>query len=171
MENFISELPAIERSVGAPWLWQVRAFEDDCVAILREIRGLRLQSGRYPTRQEHQATCCCDSSILQELIQSWDQDWQVSYIVIRIAACGLYTHPDTADLTVRGVPVAGQVEEVLQLVARRGYADGVRDAAMHGRFEAPWVGEVVNPLQALQEMTGELDEMARTIMRECMDEP
>jgi hypothetical protein len=171
MENFIAELPSIEASVGAPWLWQVRLFEDDCLVVLREMRGLRLQSGRYPTRQEHLGTCCCDASVLMELIQTWDQEWQYAYVVMRIAARGLYTHPDVPDLTVRGVPVASAVEEVLQLVARRGYADGVRDAAMCGRYEAPWVGEERNPLLALQEMTEEVDDMARTILREVMDEP
>ncbi len=48
MEEFIPELPQVEARSGAPWLWQVRRFQDDCVVVLREIRGQRLQGGRYP---------------------------------------------------------------------------------------------------------------------------
>ncbi len=74
MEQFIPELPvpAVEASSGAPWLWQVRRFQDDCLVILREIRGLRLQSGRYPTRQEHLSTSAYDAAILVEIADNWD---------------------------------------------------------------------------------------------------
>jgi hypothetical protein len=48
MEQFIPELPMIQATEGAPWLWMVRRFQDDAVVILREIRGQRLQGGGTP---------------------------------------------------------------------------------------------------------------------------
>jgi hypothetical protein len=114
MDQFISELPQIEVSNGGPWLWQVRRFQDNAVVILREIRGQRLQSGRYPTRQEHTSTC--DAGILVEIIENWDCGWQVPYVVLQIAADGLYSHPDVRDLAVEGVRVASYVDEVLEFV-------------------------------------------------------
>jgi hypothetical protein len=94
MEQFIPELNQVQASSGAPWLWQVQQFQDNCVVILREIRGQRLQAGRYQTRQEHLSTCACDAGILVEIVENWDQGWQVPYVVLRIAAHGLYAHHD-----------------------------------------------------------------------------
>ncbi len=124
MEQFIPELPAVEASSGAPWLWQVRRFQDDCLVILRKIRGLRLQSGRYPTRQEHLSASACDAAILVEIADNWDCGWQIPYVVMRIAARGLYAHPDIPDLVVQGVRIASHVEEILQFVSRRAMPSG-----------------------------------------------
>jgi hypothetical protein len=153
MDQFIPELPQIEASNRGPWLWQVRRFQDDAVVILREIRGQRLQSGRYPTRQEHLCSSTCDAGILVEIIENWDCGWQVPYVVLRIAARGLYFHPDVRDLAVQGVRVANYVDEVLEFVIRRGYALGLLEAEMCGRYEAPWEGDEPHPLIALHEMT------------------
>jgi hypothetical protein len=82
MEQFIPELPAVEANTGAPWLWQVRQFQDDCIIVLREIQGLRLQGGRYPTRNEHLSTSACDAGLLVDMVDTWDLGWQVP-------SCGL----------------------------------------------------------------------------------
>jgi hypothetical protein len=169
MEQYIPELPAVEASSGAPWLWQVRRFQDDCLVILREIRGLRLQSGRYPTRQEHLSTSACDAAILVEIADNWDCGWQIPYVVMRIAACGLYAHPDVADLVVQGVRIVSHVEEILQFVSKRGSL-GLFEAEACGRYEAPWIGEEPHPLLALQAMTDEIDDMARVVVERLMDE-
>jgi hypothetical protein len=171
MDAFIPELADIQANNGGPWIWQLRRFEDDCLAVLREVRGLRLQSGRYPTRAEHIGTCCCDASSLLEIIQGWEQCWQVAYVVIRVAALGLYTHTDVETLHVKGVPVADYVAEVQHLVSSRGYAQGLLEAALCGRYEAPWDRVEPNPLIALQQMTSEVDDMARAILMDTLDEP
>jgi hypothetical protein len=51
-----------------------------------------------------------------------------SECVMRIAARGLYAHPDVPDMVVQGVRIASHVEEVLQFVTRRGYALGLLEA-------------------------------------------
>jgi len=170
MEQFIPELPTIEANTGAPWLWQVRLFQDDCVVILREIRGLRLQGGRYPSRNEHLSTCACDASLLVDMIETWDLGWQVPYVVLRIAARGLYAHPDVLDLVVQGVRVQSYVTEVLHYVNQRGYALGLLEAEVCGRYEPPWDREEPHPLVALQAMTEEVDAMARVLVERLMDE-
>jgi hypothetical protein len=171
MDQFIPELPHIEASNGGPWLWQVRRFQDDGVVILREIRGQRLQSGRYPTRQEHLSTYPCDAGILVVIIENWDCCWQVPYVVLRIAACGLYSHPDVRDLAVQGVRVASYVAEVLESVNRRGYTLGLLEAELCGRYEAPREGDEPHPLIAQHEMTEELDNMARAVLMAVLNEP
>jgi hypothetical protein len=70
MERYIPELQQVEESTGAPWLWMVRQFQDDAVFVLREVRGLRLQGGRYPSRQEHLFTSSCDAGILVDIISN-----------------------------------------------------------------------------------------------------
>ena len=170
MEQFIPELPMVQATEGAPWLWMVRRFQDDVVVILREIRGQRLQGGRYPSRQEHLSSSACDAGILVEIVETWDSGWQLPYVVLRIAARGLYAHPDVQDLVVHGIRVSSYVEEILQFVTRRGYALGLLEAEICGRYEAPWVGEEPHPLLALQAMTEELDGMARSIVEGLMDE-
>jgi len=170
MEQFIPELQMVEDSTGAPWLWQVRKFQDDCVVVLREIRGQRLQGGRYPTRQERLSASACDAGILVEIADNWDHGWQIPYIVLRIAARGLYAHPDVLDMVVQGVRIHSYVEEILHFVNRRGYALGLLDAEICGRYEAPWDREEPHPLIALQAMTEELDDMARVIVERLMDE-
>jgi hypothetical protein len=144
-------------------------FQDDAVVILREIRGQRLQGGRYPTRQEHLSSSC-DTGILVEIVENWDCGWQIPYMVLCIAARGLYSHPDVQDLVVQGIRVASYVEEILQIVNRRGYALGLLEAEVCGRYEPPWVGEELNPLLEWQAMTEELDVMARAIDEGLMDE-
>jgi hypothetical protein len=171
MADHIPELPALEANNGGPWPWLVRRFLDDCAQVLREIRGLRLQSGRYPTRNEHISSCSCDASHLRELIQGWEAPWQFAYVVMRIAALGLYVHPDIETLEVLGVRVAEAVEEVQLLVSQRGYALGLLERALCGYYEAPWVGEEPHPLIALQTLTGEIDDMARAVLEDLMDEP
>ncbi len=170
MEQFIPELAAVEASTGAPWLWQVRQFQDDCVTILREIRGLRLQGGRYPTRQEHISTSACDEGILVDMVDNWDHGWQVPYVVMRIAARGLYAHPDVLAMTVQNVRIHSYVIEILHFVKQRGYALGLLEAEICGRYEAPWDRDEPHPLLALQAMTEELDSMARVVVERLMDE-
>jgi hypothetical protein len=89
---------------------------------------MSLQGGRYPSRQEHLSTSSCDTGILVEIVENWDCGWQVPYEVMRIAARGLYSHPDVQDLMGKGVPVASYAEEILQFVNRRGYALGLLEA-------------------------------------------
>jgi hypothetical protein len=170
MEQFIPELQMVEDSTGVPWLWQIRKFQDDCVVVLREIRGQRLQGGRYPTRQEHISASACDAGILVEIADNWDHGWQIPYIVLRIAARGLYAHPDVLDMVVQGVRIHSYVEEILHFVNRRGYALGLLEAEVCGRYEAPWDRDEPHPLIALQAMTEELDDMARVIVERLMDE-
>ncbi len=124
------------------------------LVILREIRGQRLQGGRYPTRQEHLSASACDAAILVEIADNWDCGWQIPYVVMRIAARGLYAHPDVPDMVVQGVRIASHVEEVLQFVTRRGYALGLLEAEVCGRYEAPWIREEPHPLLALQDDRG-----------------
>jgi hypothetical protein len=171
MADYIPELPAIQSNNGGPWLWQVCNFEEDCLTVLREIRGLRLQSGRYPTPQEHIAACSCDASALLEIVEKWGAHWQVPYAVMRLAARGLYVHPDVEHLTVMGVPVADFLAEVQHLVSQRGYALGLLDAALCGRYEAPWDRVDPHPLSALQALSDEVDAMAKAILGEILDEP
>jgi hypothetical protein len=161
---------AVEASTGAPWLWQVRRFQDDCLVILRKIWGQRLQGGRYPTRQEHLSASACDAAILVEIADNWDCGWQIPYVVMRIAARGLCAHPDVPDMVVQGVRIVSHVEEILQFMTRRGYALGLLEAEVCGRYEAPWIGEEPHPLLALQAMTEELDAMARSVVENLMDE-
>jgi hypothetical protein len=170
MEKFIPELPLVQANTGAPWLWHVRRFQGDAVVILREIRGQRLQGGRYPMRQEHLSSSSCDAGILVEIVEHWDCGWQIPYVVLRIAARGLYSHPDVTDLVVQGVRVASYVEEILQFVSRRGHALGLLQAEVCGRYEPPWVREEPHPLLELQAMTEELDAMARAVVEGLMDE-
>jgi hypothetical protein len=89
---------------------------------------------------------------------------------MRIAARGLYSHPDIPNLVVQGVRISSHVEEILQFVSRRGYAHGLFEAEACGRYEAPWIGEEPHPLLALQAMTEELDDMARVVVERLMDE-
>jgi hypothetical protein len=160
----------VEDSTGAPWLWQIRKFQDDCVVMLREIRGQRLQGGRYPTRQEHISASACDAGILVEIADNWDHGWQIPYIVLRIAARGLYAHPDVLDMVVQGVRIHSYVEEILHFVNQRGYALGLLEAEVCGRYEAPWDRDEPHPLITLQAMTEEVDDMARVIVERLMDE-
>ncbi len=171
MDQFIPELPQIEVSNGGPWLWQARRFQDNAAVILCEIRGQRLQSGRYPTRQEHLSTSTCDAGILVEIIKNWDCGWQVPYVVLRISAHGLYSHPDMRDLAVEGVRVASYVDEVLEFVNGVCTPWASSKAEMCGRNEALWEGDEPHPLIALHEMTEELDNMARAVFMEVLDEP
>jgi hypothetical protein len=90
--------------------------------------------------------------------------------VLRIAARGLYAHPDVLDMVVQGVRIHSYVEEILHFVNRRGYALGLLDAEICGRYEAPLDREEPHPLIALQAMTEELDDMARVIVERLMDE-
>jgi hypothetical protein len=170
MEQFIPELPAVEANQGAPWLWQVRQFQDDCIIVLWEIRGLRLQGGRYPTRNEHLSTSACDAGLLVDMVDTWDLGWQVPYIVLRIAARGLYAHPGVLDLVVQGVRIQSYVTEVLHFVNQRGYPLGLLEAGICGRYEAPWDRDEPHPLLALQAMTEEIDNMARAVVERLMDE-
>ncbi len=75
------------------------------------------------------------------------------YVVLRIAARGLYSYPDVRDLAMQGVRVASYVDEVLEFVNRRGYTLGILEAEMCGQYEAPWEGDEPHPLIALHEMT------------------
>jgi hypothetical protein len=170
MERYIPELQQVEESTGAPWLWQVRQFQDDAVCVLREIRGLRLQGGRYPSRQEHLSTSSGDAGILVEIISNWDAGWQVAYVVMRIAARGLYAHPDVQEMVVQGERIISHVDEILQFVNRRGYALGLLEREICGCYEAPWDREEPHPLRELEAMTDELDAMARVVVEQLMDE-
>jgi hypothetical protein len=96
--------------------------------------------------------------------------WQVPYIVLRIAARGLYAHPDVLDLIVQGVRIQSYVTEVLHFVNQRGYALGLLEAGVCGRYEAPWDRDEPHPLIALQAMTEEIDNMARAVVERLMDE-
>jgi hypothetical protein len=144
-EQFIPELPQVKASSGAPWLWLIRRFQDNCVVVLREIRGQRLQGGRNPNRQEHLAASSCDAGILVEIVENWTHGWQIPYIVMRIATRGLYAHPDVLDLVVQGVRVHSYVEEILHFVNRRGCALSLLDAKICGRYENPWEGDEPHP--------------------------
>ncbi len=44
---------------------------------------------------------------------------------MRIAARGLYAHPDMQEMVVQGERIASHVDEILQFVNRRGYALGL----------------------------------------------
>ncbi len=63
------------------------------------------------------------------------------------------------------------MDEVLDFVNRRGYALGLLEAEMCGRYEAPWEGDEPHPLIALHELTEELDNMAMAVLMEVLDEP
>ncbi len=89
---------------------------------------------------------------------------------MRIAARGLHAHPDVLDLVVQGVRIHSYVEEILHFVNRRGYALGLLDAEICGRYKAPWEGDEPHPLIELHQMTDELDEMARVVVECLMDE-
>jgi hypothetical protein len=89
---------------------------------------------------------------------------------MRIAARGLYSHPDVLDLVVQGVRVASYVEEILQFVNRRGCALGLLEAEVCRRYEAPWEGDEPHPLIKLHNMSDELDAMARAVVEGLMDE-
>jgi hypothetical protein len=171
MADYIPELPALEANNGGPWPWLVRRFLDDCVMVLREVRGIRLQAGRYPSRAEHLSSCSCDASHLREIIQGWEAPWQFACVVMRVAALGLYVHPDIEHLEVLGLPVADAVAEVQHLISQRGYALGLLERTLCGSYEAPWVGEEPHPLIALQVLTEEADGMARAVLEDIMDEP
>jgi hypothetical protein len=164
MERYIPELQQVEESTGAPWLWMVRQFQDDAVFVLREVRGLRLQGGRYPSRHEHLSTSLVD------IVSNWDAGWQVAYVVMRIAARGLYSHPDIQEMVVQGERIISHVDEILQFVNRRGYALGLLEREVCGCYEAPWDREELHPLRELEAMTDELDAMARVVVEQLMDE-
>ncbi len=122
------------------------------------------------SRQEHLSASACDAAILVEIADNWDCGWQIPYVVLRIAARGLYEHPDIPHMMVQGVCIASYVDEILQFVTRRGYALGLLEAEVCGCYEAPWIGEEPHPLLALQAMTEELDAMARSTVENLMDE-
>jgi hypothetical protein len=77
------------------------------------------------------------AGILVEIVENWDQGWQVPYLVLRIAARGLYAHHDVREMAVQGVRIASHVDEVLDFINRRGYALGLLEAEMCGCYEAP----------------------------------
>jgi hypothetical protein len=170
MERYIPELQQVEDSTGAPWLWMIRQFQDDAAFVLREIRGLRLQGGRYPSRQEHLSTSSCDAGLLVDIISNWDAGWQVAYVVMRIAARGLYSHPDVQEMVVQGERIISHVDEILQFVNRQGYALGLLEREVCGCYEVPWDREEPHPLRELEAMTEELDAMARVVVEQLMDE-
>jgi hypothetical protein len=170
MERYIPELQQVEESTGAPWLWMVKQFQDNAVSVLREIRGLRLQGGRYPSRHEHLSTSSCDAGLLVDIVSGWDAGWQVAYVVMRIAARGLYSHPDVQDMIVQGERIISHVDEILQFVNRRGYALGLLEREVCGPYEAPWDREEPHPLVELHAMTEELDAMARVVVEQLIDE-
>ncbi len=89
---------------------------------------------------------------------------------MRIAARGLYSHPDVQDLVVQGERVISHVDEILQFVNRRGYALGLLEREICGPYEAPWDREEPHPLVELHAMTDELDAMARVVVEQLMDE-
>jgi hypothetical protein len=71
---------------------------------------------------------------------------------MRIAARGLYAHPDVLDLVVQGVRIYSYVEEVLHFVNRRGNALGLLDAELCGRCEAPWDREEPHMIELQQKL-------------------
>jgi hypothetical protein len=104
------------------------------------------------------------------MAENWDHGRQIPYVVMRIAARGLYALPDVTVMVVQGVRIHSYVEEFLHFINRRSYALGLLDAELCGIYEAPWDREEPHPLVALQEMTHELDDMARVLVECLMDE-
>jgi hypothetical protein len=132
-------------------------------------QGLASAGGRYPSRHEHLSTSSCDASLLVDIVSGWDAGWQVAYVVMRIAARGLYSHPDVQNMIVQGERIISHVDEILQFVNRWGYALGLLEREVCGPYEAPWDREEPHPLVELHAMTEELDAMARVVVEQLMD--
>jgi hypothetical protein len=58
------------------------------------------------------------------LMCGWSCDWRVVYGAIRMAAAGLFLHPDLK-----------QVDGIREFISKRGYALGRLDAVENGVFE------------------------------------
>jgi hypothetical protein len=81
------------------------------------------------------------------MMQEWSCDWRVVFAAVRLAAAGLYLHPDLMQVEVADVPVRQMVDDVQTLLSKRGYALERFDAAESSVFE-DW-GMAEQPRQEL----------------------
>jgi len=169
MEAALHALLGLNEQVGAPWPHQQRDLLQMCIQILEETRVQRLQSEAYPTPQQFRSDCCADAAALLELMMEWTCDWRVVYGAIKMAAAGLYIHPDLKQVEVAGVPVKGMVDAIRDFISKRGFALGRLDAAEQGVYE-DW-GETEHPMRELLLDRPEINLMCRRILRDFFEEP
>jgi hypothetical protein len=169
MEAALHSLSGLDEQIGAPWPHQQRDFLQWCVQLLELVRDHRLQSEYYPAQQQFINDCCADASALLEMMEGWGCDWRVAYGAIRLAAAGMFVHPDLGDVRVAGVPVKALVEEVLSFISKRGLALGKLEAAEYGTWE-DW-GETAHPATALLLARPDINQLARAILSEFFEEP
>ncbi len=65
----------------------------------------------------------------------WSCDWRVVYGAIRMAAAGLFLHPDLKQVEVADVPIKNMVDGIREFISKRGYALSRLDAVENGVFE------------------------------------
>ena len=170
MEAVLNQLAGLDEQVGAPWPHQQRDLLQWSIQILEMTRHQRLQSEAYPSEQQFVNDCCADASAFLEMLEGWGCDWRVAYAAVRLAAAGLYAHPDLGQVKVAGVPVKKLVKEVLDFVAWRGLAFGQLEAAERGTYEN-WEEEGEHPAQTLLYCRPEVNQLSRTIIAEYFEEP
>jgi hypothetical protein len=169
MDAALHALLGLNEQVGAPWPHQQRELLQMCIQILDETRVQQLQSEAYPSPQQFRSDCCADAAALLELMMEWSCDWRVVYGAVKMAAAGLYIHPDLKQVEVAGVPVKGMVDAIRDYISKRGFALGRLDAAEQGVYE-DW-GETEHPMRELLLDRPEINLMCRRILREFFEEP
>jgi hypothetical protein len=133
MDAALHSLLGLNEQVKAPWPHQQRELLQWCIQILEETRDQRLQSESYPSPQQFRSDCCADAAALLELMMEWSCDWRVVYGAVRMAAAGLYVHPDLKQVEVAGVPVKGMVDAIKRFYLETGICPGSTGCRGAGR--------------------------------------
>ena len=141
----------------------------DALLFLQEIRTMRLLSGHYPARTQYLEDCCLDATELVDLLARFNVSWRVELVVLRVAAWGLYDHPDTLQTVVDDadiLPILGSLKTLLQ---RRGYSLGCLERHQHGVTEDWGSCEAEQPLRIVRAADQDADVMAATLLREFFE--
>ena len=89
-------------------------------------------------------------------------------VVLRVAALGLYQHPEKLEVSVDGDDMLPFLRDLQTLLQRRGYALGCMERHEHVITKFWGSGDEEKPLRILCHADPDADQLATTLLREFL---